>query len=386
MRIALYGPFMFELAAGLRENPANDVQLFLDEETLPRSLLDEPLIHDPGFVRIGPWATRRSVMWPRTAPITRLLAESDVVLVTELGPIFAQHAETQFFFIPTGWDLTCGPFPIRSRSARSRGLGDLSAAIIAIRLRSGIRAASGIWGAPFMPFELAVERLGCVLSADLPQPIDTSVFTPQVESTEATDGFEGLTIFHPARMMFTPDPFLVETGQWKGNDLLIRGFADAVDRGVIARLVLIDRASSPDQESARRLIQELGMNDLVEWLSSGTSAGFTWRELADLYRSSDLVVDEFGGWFGLVALEGASCGKPVLNHVAADVMALMHPDGHPFLQAQTAQDVRDVITMLTDPDRRAAIGRASREWVLEHHDRSVVARRCESMLAALGLA
>ena len=385
MRIALYGPFMFELAAGLRENPSNDVRLFLDEETMPRSLLAEPQIHDSGFVRIGPWATRRAILRPTGAPITRALAEFDVALVTELGPIFAQHAETEYFFVPTGWDLTCGPFPIRSRSSRHRGFGDLSAAVLATRLRSGIRAASGIWGAPFMPFERAAERLGCVLSADLPQPIDTSVFTPQVESTEATDGFEGLTIFHPARMMFTPDPFLVETGQWKGNDLLIRGFADAVDRGVIARLVLIDRASSPDQESARRLIQELGMNDLVEWLSSGTSAGFTWRELADLYRSSDLVVDEFGGWFGLVALEGASCGKPVLNHVAADVMALMHPDGHPFLQAQTAQDVRDVITMLTDPDRRAAIGRASREWVLEHHDRSVVARRCESMLAAQGL-
>jgi glycosyltransferase involved in cell wall biosynthesis len=385
MRIALYGPFMFELAAGLRENPANDVQLFLDEETLPRSLLDEPLIHDPGFVRIGPWATRRSVMWPRTAPITRLLAESDVVLVTELGPIFAQHAETQFFFIPTGWDLTCGPFPIRSRSARSRGLGDLSAAIIAIRLRSGIRAASGIWGAPFMPFELAVERLGCVLSADLPQPIDTSVFTPQVESTEATDGFEGLTIFHPARMMFTPDPFLVETGQWKGNDLLIRGFADAVDRGVIAQLVLIDRASSPDQELAKGLIDELGVHDVVEWRSSGTSAGFTWRELADLYRAADLVVDQFGGWFGLVALEGASCGKPVLNYVAADVMASMHPDGHPFLQAQTADEVCDAIKMLTDHGHRESIGRASRAWVLKHHDRGVVARKCESMLAALGL-
>jgi glycosyltransferase involved in cell wall biosynthesis len=386
MRIALYGPFMFELAAGLRENPSNDVRLFLDEETMPRSLLAEPQIHDSGFVRIGPWATRRAILRPTGAPITRALAEFDVALVTELGPIFAQHAETEYFFVPTGWDLTCGPFPIRSRSSRHRGLGDLSAAIIAIRLRSGIRAASGIWGAPFMPFERAVERLGCVLSADLPQPIDTSVFTPQVEPEETTCGSAGITIFHPARMMFTPDPFLVETGQWKGNDILLRGFADAVDQGVDSRLVLLDRGGSPDQESARRLIQELGMNDLVEWLSSGTSAGFTWRELADLYRSSDLVVDEFGGWFGLVALEGASCGKPVLNHVAADVMALMHPDGHPFLQARTAQDVRDVITMLTDPDRRAAIGRASREWVLEHHDRSVVARRCESMLAALGLA
>jgi glycosyltransferase involved in cell wall biosynthesis len=385
MRIALYGPFMFELAAGLRENPSNNVRLFLDEETLPRSLLAEPQIHDPGFVRIGPWATRRAILRPRGAPITRALAEFDVALVTELGPIFAQHAETEYFFIPTGWDLTCGPFPIRSRSSRHRGLGDLSAAVIATRMRSGIRAASGIWGAPFMPFERAVERLGCVLSADLPQPIDTSVFTPNVEPEETTGGSGSITIFHPARMMFTPDPFLVETGQWKGNDILLRGFADAIDQGVDTRLVLLDRGGSPDQESARRLIHELGMHDLVEWLSSETSAGFTWRELADLYRSSDLVVDEFGGWFGLVALEGASCGKPVINHVAGDVMKLMHPDGHPFLQAQTAQEVREVITLLTDPDRRAAIGHASRQWVLEHHDRSVVARRCESMLAALGL-
>ncbi len=385
MRIALYGPYLFELAVGLRENPSNDVRLFLDEETLPRSLFEEPQIRDPSFVCVGPWATHRAILWPRGAPITLALAEFDVALVTELGPIFAQHAETEYFFIPTGWDLTCGPFPIRSRFSRNRGLGDLSAAVIAARLRSGIRAASGIWGAPFMPFERAVERLGCVLSADLPQPIDTGVFTPRVESAETTDGFEGLTIFHPARMMFTPDPFLVETGQCKGNDLLIRGFADAVARGISARLVLLDRASSPDQDLAKRLIDELGVHDVVEWLSAGTSAGFTWRDLAELYQSSDLVVDDFGGWFGLVALEGASCGKPVLNHVAADVMALMHPDGHPFLQAQTAHEVRDVITLLTDPDRRAAIGHASREWVLEYHDRSVVARRCESMLAALGL-
>jgi glycosyltransferase involved in cell wall biosynthesis len=237
-----------------------------------------------------------------------------------------------------------------------------------------------------MPFERAVERLGCVLSADLPQSIDTSVFTPHIESAEAIDGFEGLTIFHPARMMFTPDPFLVETGQWKGNDILLRGFADAIDQGVDSRLVLLDRGGSPDQESARRLIHELGMFDLVEWLSSGTSAGFTWRELADLYRSADLVVDEFGGWYGLIALEGASCGKSVLNHVSADAMASMYPDGHPFLQAQTVKEVCDVIALLTDTDRREAIGDASRQWVLEHHDRRVVARRCESMLAALGLA
>ena len=385
MRIALYGPYMFGLAVGLRENPSNDVRLFLDEETLPRSLLEEPEIHDPNFVCVGPWATQRAILWPSSAPVTRALAEFDVALVTELGPIFAQYTDTKFFFIPTGWDLTSGPFPIRSRSTRTRGLGDLSASVIAGRLRNGIRAASGIWAAPFMPFTLAADRLGCALSADLPQPVDTTVFAPRAEPEETTDGFEGLTIFHPSRMQFTPDPFLIETGQFKRNDLLIRGFSDAVTQGLDARLILIDRAGSPDQDLAKRLIDEFGVYDVVEWISAETSAGFSWRELASLYQSSDIVVDEFGGWFGLSALEGASCGRPVLNQVAEEVMASMYPDGYPFLQAKTAEEICDLITMLADPGRRAAIGQASREWVLKHHDRGVVASKCELMLAACGL-
>jgi glycosyltransferase involved in cell wall biosynthesis len=380
MRIALYGPFLFELAMGLRENPANDVQLFLDEETLPRSLLDEPQIQDSGFVRIGPWATRRAILRPRGAPITRALAEFDVALVTELGPIFAQHADTEYFFIPTGWDLTCGPFPIRSRSSRHRGLGDLSAAIIAIRLRSGIREASGIWGAPFMPFTRAANRLGCRLTADLPQLIDTNLFRPKTEEEETPDGFKGLTIFHPTRMIFTHNSFLAETGQWKGNDRLFRGFANAIHQGVDARLILIERNGSPDEKLARSLIDELGVSDLVKWLSSETAVGFSWRELAYLYRSSDLVVDTFGGWPGLISLEGASCGKPVLNQVDASVMALIHPDGHPYLQAHTVEEVCDVVSLLTNQELQTSIGDAGRKWILDNHDRGVVAKKCESLL------
>ena len=129
---------------GLRENSENEVRLFLDEETLPRSLLDELAVRDRGFVEVGPWATRKAIIRPHKAPITRLMAEYDVIFATELGPIFAQYTQTRFFFIPSGWDLTSGPFPIRTRSLRTRGAGDVSAAIVALHLRKGIRAASGI--------------------------------------------------------------------------------------------------------------------------------------------------------------------------------------------------------------------------------------------------
>ena len=385
MKIALYGHFMYELAVGLRENPDNEVQLFLDSATLPTCLRDEPLLHDATFAKVAPWVTHREILRPADAEITEHLSDHDIAIVTDLGPIFAASAAIEFVFYPSGWDLTHAPFPFRSRSTRRRGRSDIIDAVIAARIRRGIRAATSIWGSGFLPFRLAVKRLGCSLGGCLPQAIDTELFRPTAVPPEnARPG--SVTIFHPARMMFTPDPFLIETGGWKRNDLLLKGFAKAVDQGVDARLRLVEREGSPDQDLAKQLLVDLQVSDRVEWLSTGNSTQFTWREVAGLYQASDISSDDFGGWFGLAALEGASCGKPVLNFLEVDVMESQYPDGHPFVQTADEDQVCEAITALADPDRREVIGRASREWVLEHHDRSVVARRCESMLAALGLA
>jgi|TARA_B100000749_G_C18176072_1_gene361871 glycosyltransferase involved in cell wall biosynthesis len=185
-------------------------------------------------------------------------------------------------------------------------------------------------------------------------------------------------------MMFTPDPFLIESMGWKRNDLLLRGFAMALGQGVSARLVLVARAGSPDEDKARRLLDGLGVSDHVDWLTPENPEGYTWREVADLYRHSDVIVDEFGGCLGLVALEGASCGKPVLNYLDSTygdgVVESLYPGGHPFLQAQSAEDICNVIMELTDQELRMSIGRASRQWVMDHHERNLVARRCVSML------
>ena len=384
MKIALYGHFMYELAVGLRENPDKEVQLFLDSATLPTCLRDEPLLHDATFAKVAPWVTGREILRPADAEITEHLSDYDIAIVTDLGPIFAASAAIEFVFYPSGWDLTHAPFPFRSRSTRPRGRSDIVDTVVAARIRRGIRAATSIWGANFLPFRLAVERLGCSLGGCLPQAIDTELFRPTAAPPEnARSG--SVTIFHPTRMMFTPDPFLIETGGWKRNNLLLKGFAKAVDQGVDARLRLVEREGSPDQDLARQLLSDLDVSDRVEWLSTGTPTEFTWREVAGLYQASDVSSDDFGGWFGLAALEGASCGKPVLNYLEADVMESEYPGGHPFVQTADEDQVCEAVTALADRDRREAIGRASREWILEHHDRSVVARRCESMLAALGL-
>ena len=279
MKIALYGHFMYELAVGLRENPDNEVQLFLDSATLPTCLRDEPLLHDAAFAKVAPWVTGREILRPADAEITEHLSDYDIAIVTDLGPIFAASAAIEFVFLPSGWDLTHAPFPFRSRSTRPRGRSDIVDTVVAARIRRGIRAATSIWGAGFLPFRLAVERLGCSLGGCLPQAIDTELFRPAAAPPgNARSG--RVTIFHPTRMMFTPDPFLIETGGWKRNDLLLKGFAKAVDQGVDARLRLVEREGSPDQDLARRLLSDLDVSDRVEWLSTGTPTEFTWREVA----------------------------------------------------------------------------------------------------------
>ena len=293
MRIALYGNYLFNLAVGLRENPDNDVQIFLDSSTLWSCLSEEPLLNDSTFVQLAPWVTHREILRPGSARITEMLADFDVALVTDLGSIFAASSGTDFIYLPAGSELTEWPFPIRSRSTRPRGRRDVLAAIIAFRLRRALRASLGVWGhGPYPPLFLAASRLGLVLDGFLPPAINAEMFAPGNESPVKTSGSEALTIFHPNRITFGTHPHLVEVGGSFGNDRLFRGFAKAVREGVDARLRLIEREGSPDEEAAKELLETLGVSHRVEWLNSGTSAGFTWPEMAGLYRECDIVGSE----------------------------------------------------------------------------------------------
>ena len=386
MRIALYGHFMFELAVGLRKNPDNDVRLFLDSRTLPTCLSDEPLLSDSTFARVEPWVTSREIVRPGSARITAELADFDVALVTDLGPIFAASSGTDFVFIPGGSDFTEWSFPFRSRSTRPPGRKDLLDLLVAARLRPAIRDSLSVWGwGPFSPLFLAASRLGVSLQRFLPQAVDTDLFAPTADLAPSSGESDSLTIFHPTRIALDTHPHSVRVGGCLGNDRLFRGFAEAVVEGVDAQLILIDREGSSDQDVAKKLFHELGVADRVQWLRARTRFGFTWSEMADLYRSCDIVGSEFSGWTGLITLEGASSGKPVIAYLEDDAMGSMYPDGHPFVQAANPREVCDAIMMLADPGRRLSIGKSSREWVLNYHDRSAVARRCESMLATLGI-
>ncbi len=110
----------------------------------------------------------------------------------------------------------------------------------------------------------------------------------------------------------------------KGADLAVRALAQVTSRRT--RLVIIGGPSGPDGASEvaalHVLVQELGLEHRVQFVAPRPH-----DQLADFYRAADVcVVPSRTESFGLVALEAAACGTPV---VAASVggLRLLVDDG-----------------------------------------------------------
>lgn len=386
MRIALFGHSMYQLAVGMRDLPGVDVTLLLDSRTIPNCLRDQDLLEDVDFVRIEPWVTWKDIIFPKSATITKYLTTFDVALVTDLGPIFARSAKIPYYIIPSGTDLTQLPFPFRSWSARPRGGRDLVGLAIAFRMRRALRSSRAVWpSGPFSPWLLAANRLGMSFDTYLPQAVDTALFAPEHGSTAKPHASSRVTVFHPNRILFSRKRSLVETGGSMMNDLLFQGFARAVNNGLDAWLLLIDRESSWEQDEARRILDELGVSNRVTWLQPTNSNGFTWAEMPRLYRACDIVVSGFAGWTALVSLEGAACGKPVITNIESNTMEAVTSEPAPFVQALTIEEIEEAIMLLSDPSKRTEIGTRSREWIVNNYDRRVVAEKCRDLLVADGI-
>jgi D-inositol-3-phosphate glycosyltransferase len=111
----------------------------------------------------------------------------------------------------------------------------------------------------------------------------------------------------------------------KGVDLALRSLAGLPDRS--AELVVVGGPSGVDGPSEVRrlheLADELGIASRVRWVLPQPHAA-----LADYYRAADVcLVPSRSESFGLVALEAAACGTPVVASNVGGLQSLVD-DGH----------------------------------------------------------
>jgi D-inositol-3-phosphate glycosyltransferase len=163
---------------------------------------------------------------------------------------------------------------------------------------------------------------------------------------------------------FDDGPLLLFIGRiqpLKGADVAVQALAELGREDV--RLVLVGGPSGPQGESEMQRVRNLaaarGMSSRVHFVEPQPH-----HILATYYRSADAVlVPSRSESFGLVALEAAACGRPV---VAADVGGLRYivADGASGVLVPGRDPTRwahSIGGILDDPERAERMGRAAFE-------------------------
>jgi glycosyltransferase involved in cell wall biosynthesis len=98
-----------------------------------------------------------------------------------------------------------------------------------------------------------------------------------------------------------------------------------------------------------------------------------WAGMPQALAGCDLIVDQlFMGWYGLLAIEGMSVGRPVVCYLRPD-LAGAAPDC-PLVSATPETIAGTLRGLVRDPARRQALGERGREFARAHHDAAVVGR------------
>ncbi len=158
------------------------------------------------------------------------------------------------------------------------------------------------------------------------------------------------------------DPLLLFVGRiqpLKGAPVAVRVLASVKEQGVNARLVILGGPSGPDGESELARI-----HDLVDGLGLFGSVKFVEPQphelLPTFYRAADVcLMPSRSESFGLVALESAACGVPVVASAVGGLTSLVLPAKTGMLVGPDDIDgfTSAVMALLTGPAWRREMGR-----------------------------
>ncbi len=167
----------------------------------------------------------------------------------------------------------------------------------------------------------------------------------------------------------------------KGIFILLEAFARLRQKIAKARLVVV--GDGPARRAVEGRVRELDLQQVVTLTGAVKN-----RALLDFFRAADvfaapsLTTPKWAEQVGMSALQALACGVPVVTTRSGAIPEYV-PDGVAgWLVAENdARALADALTqLLTDETLRSDMGRAAREYALEHYAARVNIRRAEQVL------
>jgi phosphatidylinositol alpha-1,6-mannosyltransferase len=186
-----------------------------------------------------------------------------------------------------------------------------------------------------------------------------------------------------ARLGWDTRPVVLTVGRLqkrKGHDV----FLDALTtiRRTVPDVLYAVVGEGEELPALRTKVTSLGLENAVQFLG-----GLRDEALIECYQQCDLFVlpnrtvgRDIEG-FGIVLLEAQACGKPVIAGASGGTAETMRiPETGRVVSCDGPEEVAVLVAeLLRDRDRREAMGRAGRQWVVDNFDWEVLCRQAAAL-------
>jgi len=320
--------------------------------------------------------------------IHQLTHNVDLVILNDVGPALATYLHAPHAVVLTGSDLayyaSFGSLQMRTsmwdsefkRSLQGRRYLRRMADLVA-RQRDGILSAEVVcYGQRgLVPSgDQLLDDIGVVDDRRLMLYFSNTIDL-QVQPAAYN---EKLAVLCGSRIVYRPErnPAL-SAMDFKGTDVLIRGFAEYCQRGGQGELRLPQKGQ--DLDAACELINGLDIADRITWLPEMPLAGF-YEEMA----KADLICDQFGVSFpGMVTTDAYALGRPVMANLRNEIFGQRFLEPLPGFDAKTLEEIADHLMMMEkDKNILVEMGYKSRTYAEAYLSPESMARQ---LLSRCGL-
>ena len=237
------------------------------------------------------------------------------------------------------------------------------------RLQHILRSARHVYSiSPFTTQEMFDFGLSAPMVVEVPMAVDHDTFYPQPTSPDVIQRYD-----LEGQLVLLTVGRLVER---KGVDAALRTLAALGDRLGSWRYLIV--SDGPFRAQLEELTDELGLADRVVFTGYVDEA-----ELPLLYNASDIFLmpnrqlpEADGGslsveGFGIVFLEAAACGKPVIAGRSGGAVHAVKDGINGLLVDADSDELSDALLNLADADQRQRMGDAGIAFAARFHwDRS----------------